>query len=127
MRRILLTCLLIATQTALSAPWCGYQQNPAQDRHQALEQSWQACGQPTLPGPYGTPEFREHYAQEKGDAYMSLAAFFNNALKTCFYAARDGATSDQVDTCDTSYRLLQDEQGPAPQSSTGYAPYLENR
>lgn len=127
MRCIFYPLFMIISFSALGAPWCGYQQNPGSDRATAIEQSWEACGMPILPGPYGTPETREQYAQEKGSEYMSLAEFFNNAQKTCYYAAHDGATSDQIDTCDTSYRLLQDENGPGPLKPTGYDPFLENR
>lgn len=125
--RYILPLLLWLTALSSHAYWCGYQAQPDQDPSVALKQSWVACGSPTLPGPYGTPETRQAYADEKGAAYMALAEFFNNGLKTCFYAGHDGATSDQVDTCETSYRLLGDETGPGEMQPTGYDPFLMNR
>lgn len=124
---LLFILLFLGIDTSWGDPWCGYQQEPDKDPAVALERSWRACGEPTLPGPYGTPAVREDYAKDQGAEYMSLSEFFNNGMKTCYYAAHDGATSDQIDTCQQSYRTLQDQNGPGLQKPTGYDPFLMNR
>lgn len=122
----LLSFLLLYT-AATNAYWCGYQHSPDKDPATALQTSWKACGEPVLPGPYATPQVRDDYMKEKGPEYMALASFFNNGLKTCFYAAHDGATSDQMDTCQSSYRLLTDETGPKPNDRMGNDPLSSYR